>query len=177
MSLPCLQLSRACCRGFGCALLPRFLGEQPTSILPHLLSKPAPQSNQVHILTSASEKGRTSGSTRPTDPLPGTLSKHAASPDFVSSVHQGNSTCSVPKEHQGPGTAQWQQARLAVRVHTVSQHSLQTATPQASVQNHTCPTPLSPTPEVGSEGEGHGVSLLLLGYVRFSGPKPLSPHS
>lgn len=39
------------------------------------------------------------------------------------------------------------------------------------------PNSPSPTPEVGSEGEGHGVSLLLLGYVQFSGPKPLSPHS
>lgn len=26
----------------------------------------------------------------------------------------------------------------------------------------------SPTPEVGSEGKGHGVSLLLLGYLQFS---------
>lgn len=106
-------------------------------------------------------------------------SKQARSePRFrVSSVHQGDSTCSVPKEHQGPGTAWWGQARLAVRVHTVSQHSLQTAMPQVSAQNHTSPTPSSPTPEVDSEGEGHGVSLLLLGYVQFSGPKPLSPHS
>lgn len=78
--------SRAFCRGSSCSLPPLFLGQQPASILPHLLSKPAPQSSQVCILTSASEKGRTSGSTRPTDPLPGTLSKHAASPDFVCPV-------------------------------------------------------------------------------------------
>lgn len=59
---------------------------QLASILPHLMSKPAPQSNQVRALTSAPEKGRTSARTRPTDPLPGTLSKHMASPDSVCPV-------------------------------------------------------------------------------------------
>lgn len=52
-----------------------------------------------------------------------------------------------------------------VRPHCVSHHSLQTATPQGLSSETHLPNSPSPTPEVGSEAEGYGISLLLLGYL------------
>ena len=70
------------------------------------------------------------------------------------------------------GTARRKQARLSLHVHTVSHHSLQTATPQGLSSKTHLPNTLKSHARGGSEGEGHGVSLLLLGHLQSLAQSP-----
>lgn len=102
-------------------------------------------------------------------PSAGTLSEHGASsphPRFcVSSIQHGDSTC-MPKRGAraqglhgaGPGKAVRARPRVCFR-------PLQAARSQGLSSKPRLLTPPGPTPEVGSEGKGHGVGLLLLGYL------------
>ena len=75
------------------------------------------------------------------------------------------------------GTARRKQARLSLHVHTVSHHSLQTATPQGLSSKTHLPNSPKAMPEGGSEGEGHGVSLILLTVLEVQGLVPASPQT
>lgn len=74
-----------------------------------------------------------------------------------------------------PGTARREQARLSVHVHTVCFTPL-TADCHATPQGLSSKTNLPNSPEShargGSEGEGHGVSLLLLSRLQSSAQSP-----
>lgn len=54
----------------------------------------------------------------------------------------------------------------------VSHHSLQTATPQGLSSKTHLPNSPESHARGGSEGEGHGVSLLLLGRLQSSAQSP-----